>query len=353
MVKTVAFVGGGTLGHLYPALAIIEKLKEEEPDTRIVYFATGKEKELLESNPLIDCVYILELKGWKRTLSFQNIKYGHDLLKTIKKARQILKAERVNLVFGTGGFLSGAVIYASKRLKIPSLIHEQNACLGLANKISRPFVKRILMSFPLQLNSKKVIFTGHPRKDQVEKKHLIKESFGNKILITSGSGGAQKVNDVATEFLIDPKSHQYNVTLVTGTKYYKEVVEKLRNCDSHHYLVVPFIKDLPKAMSEVDLVISRAGATTIFELLGLKVPAIYLPSPNVTNNHQEKNACFITQYELGEVILEKDLTKEMLLKTIDKVMSDEKYTQKLKESIDNFLKVNAQEMIVAEIKKWW
>lgn len=353
LVKTVAFTGGGTLGHLYPALAVIEKLKEEDQNVRIIYLSTPKEKEILINNPLIDQVYELDLVGLKRSFSLKNINLFLKLWKTIRRAKHILKKEKVNLVFGTGGYLSGAVVYASFLAKVPALIHEQNACLGLANRVSMRFVKRILMSFPVYLNNKKVIFTGHPRKDQVKAKYPPKETIGNKILITSGSGGAQKVNEVAIDFLLDEKSHQFDVTLVTGPKYYKEVREKLKDTSNIHFQVVPFIKELPRAMSEVDLVISRAGATTIFELLGLGVPAIYLPSPNVTGNHQEKNAAFLSEQKIGEVIVESELNKEALIKSIIKVMSDKNYSQRLKENTKNFFNINAQAKIVEEIKKWW
>lgn len=351
-MKTIAFTGGGTLGHLYPALAVIEALKIEKPSTRIIYISTPKEVEILSNHPDIDAVYQVELQGFKRKPSFENIQLIFKLINTIKRVKKILKKEKVDLVVGMGGYLSGAVVFASHRVRVPSLIHEQNACLGMANRFSMRYAKRTMMSFPILLNTKKVIFTGHPRKDEIESKYHKKESNDHKILITSGSGGAQVVNDVAIQFLKDNRSLKYNVTLVTGIKYYKEVLDNLEG-DYDHFQVVPFIKDLPRAMNEVDLVITRAGATTIFEILGLKKPAIYIPSPNVVGNHQEKNASYLRDYQLGEVILEKELTKEILFETIENIFNDVTYQERIEKNMEKFIKTNAQAKIVEEIKKWW
>jgi UDP-N-acetylglucosamine--N-acetylmuramyl-(pentapeptide) pyrophosphoryl-undecaprenol N-acetylglucosamine transferase len=261
-----------------------------------------------------------------------------------------------DLVVGMGGYVSGAVIYAAGRKHIPAIIHEQNAVLGLANRFSLPFVKSVLMSFPVESKNAKIKFIGHPRKDQMEelfKDHPIHQFSHKKILITSGSGGAQKINDVALELLNDSRSHIYDITLVTGPKYYEGVKEKLKGNHGTHFQMVPFINNLPRAMSEVDLVITRCGSTTIFELLGLKKPGIYIPSPNVVQNHQEKNASFISRFHMGEVILEKNLTKERLFGTIGMMLENPKLESELSKAIDSFTAKKALDQFILEIKKWW
>jgi UDP-N-acetylglucosamine--N-acetylmuramyl-(pentapeptide) pyrophosphoryl-undecaprenol N-acetylglucosamine transferase len=228
--------------------------------------------------------------------------------------------------------------------------------LGLANRFSLPFVKCVLMSFPVSSKSAKVKFIGHPRKEQIEelfKDHKPLKYTHKKILITSGSGGAQRINEVALELLNDSRSHIYDITLVTGPKYYDGVKEKLHDNHDTHFQIVPFINNLPRAMSEVDLVITRCGSTTIFELLGLKKPAIFIPSPNVVQNHQEKNASFISRYHMGEVIMEKDLTKERLFETIKTMCDNPEMEAQLSKAIDQFTDKSALDQFILEIKKWW
>lgn len=325
----IIFTGGGTLGHIYPALSVIKYLKKSNPKIRIVYLAneTDQKYKVLIDNPDIDQIYYFRTQGFSKKI-FKNILTIILALTEGKKIQQVLKKENPQIVVGMGGYISGIVIREAIKLKYPTAIHEQNSIMGLANRLVKNKVRMVLTSFPME--GKNFHLVGNPRYD--EACESLPSLFRNRynLLITSGSRGSKRINEVATEFLNSQLSHQYLTTLVTGEKYYDEVIKKVEKGD--HYQIIPFTTKMLELMTTSSIMLSRSGATTIFECLGSKVIPIFVPSPNVTNNHQFYNAMYVKNLEIGELIEEKDFCLETLVTTLRKIQSKyDFYQDKIKQ----------------------
>lgn len=315
---TIVFTGGGTLGHIYPALSVIKYLKKEDPKIRIVYIAnkTDQKYKALVENPDINQIYYFNTKGFSKKL-IKNITTLWLVITEGKKIKEVLRKEQPQAVVGMGGYISGIVIREAIKLKYPTAIHEQNSVMGLANRLVKKKVQMVLTSFPME--GKNFHFVGNPRYDEAREYpvSLFRHPFN--LLITSGSKGSQRINEVAIQFLNSEESHKYLTTLVTGEKYYDEVVQKVEK--GHHYQILPFTNQMLELMARSSIMLSRSGATTIFESLGSKVIPIFVPSPNVTNNHQFHNALYVKSLEIGEIINEKDFSLETLVSTLRKIQN--------------------------------
>ena len=331
---------GGTGGHIYPAIAIINKIKEEEPDSEILYIGTADrmEKDLI---PELGINYQeITVSGLKRKLTLENFKVLYQFLRARNKCKKIIKEFNPDVVIGAGGYVTGPVIWAAKKLGKKTFIHEQNSVVGLSNKYLTKYADKIGVSFSSTLNEfpkDKVVLTGNPCSEKAIKiKKANKESFGldkNKklVLIVMGSLGSKTVNDKIVSFLNSFKEKKYEVMFVTGNSYY----EKVKTLDvPSNVKIVPFIYEMPALMKSTDLMVTRAGASTMSEILALNIPAIFIPSPYVTNNHQYKNAMDLVNQNAALILEEKDLNEENLIKLIDNTLTDkEKYN-----SIKNNLK---------------
>lgn len=326
--------GGGTGGHIYPALAVVEDLLKQEPDSKVLYVGS---KRGLESSivPKQNIEFIpLEIQGFKRSLSLDNFKTVHLFLKSVRQAKKIIKEFKPDLVLGTGGYVSGAVVYAAARLKVPTMIHEQNSVVGLTNKFLSRFVDKIGIGFQdaaTQFPAEKVVFTGNPRAQQVANIHSdfswtqfdLKDDVST-VLIFGGSQGAPKINQAVSEAINDFNDKDYQVVFVTGKKRYDSVLEKLRGQRiSPNIAILPYIDNMPQVLPKVDLMVGRSGATSIAEITALGIPAILIPSPYVTADHQTKNTMSLVNAGAAEMIKEDDLTGQSLYLAVNTLMSDD------------------------------
>ena len=328
----VVISAGGTGGHIYPAIAIINKIKEEEPQSEILYIGTSDrmEKDLI---PQLGINYeAITVSGLKRKLTLENVKVLHQFLNARKRCKEIIKEFNPDVVIGAGGYVTGPVIWAAKKLGKKTFIHEQNSVVGLSNKYLTKYADKIGVSFSSTLSNfpkEKVVLTGNPCSEKALKmKKANKEDYGldkNKklVLIVMGSLGSETINDKIISFLNSFKNKDYQVMFVTGNSYY----EKVKNLKvPENVKIEPFIYEMPSLMKSTDLIITRAGASTMSEILVLNVPSIFIPSPYVTNNHQYKNAMDLVSKNAGLILEEKDLTEENLINLIDKTLADkEKY----------------------------
>ncbi len=324
----VIISAGGTGGHIYPALAIINKIKEEEPSSEFLYIGTTNrmEKDLV---PSLGYRYeALEVTGLKRKLSLDNIKTVTNFIGAIKKAKQIIRDFNPDIVIGCGGYVTAPVIYAAKKLGKKTFIHEQNSVVGLANKFLAKYTDKIGVSFESTINdfpTGKAVLTGNPCSEKaLSIKKANKESFGidkNKklVLIVMGSLGSRTINEKIFSFIDKFKTKNYSVIFVTGNSYYDEVKDKKV---PSNVKVLPFIYEMPSVMKVTDLMVTRAGASTMSEITALEIPSIFIPSPYVTNNHQYKNAMDLVNNNAGIILEEKDLTDETLINIIDKTIND-------------------------------
>ena len=330
---------GGTGGHIYPALAIINKIKKEEPNSEILYIGTHNrmEKDLIPSygikyEPIV-------ITGFKRKLTLENFTTIKNFLKARKRCKEIISKFDPDVVIGCGGYVTGPVIWAAKKLGKKTFIHEQNSVVGLSNRYLTRYADRIGVSFACTLSAfpnDKVTLTGNPCSERaIMAKKAKKEDYGlsqdkKLVLIVMGSLGSRTVNEKITTYLEYFRQKDYEVAFVTGETYY-EKVKKLRVPDN--VKIIPFVKELPSLMKCSDLIVSRAGASTISEITVLGIPTIFIPSPYVTNNHQYKNAKDLVDKKAAFLIEEEKLTKDLLINTIDNVLNNEKLYDETKKNL--------------------
>ncbi len=335
----VVITAGGTGGHIYPALAIINKIKKEEPNSEFIYIGTHNrmEKDLI---PSLGIPYeAIEITGFIRKLTFENFKTLSRFFKARKRCLEIIREFKPDVVIGAGGYVTAPVIWAAHKLGYKTFIHEQNSVVGLSNKYLAKYVDRIGVSFESTLNDfpkDKVSLTGNPCSEKaIEVKKANKQDFGlsedkRLVLIVMGSLGSKTVNEKLEDFMYSFRAKNYEVLFVTGKSYYDTINSKRF---PSNVKVVPFIENLPSIMKCTDLMVSRAGASTMSEIMALGIPTIFIPSPYVTNNHQYKNAMDLVKKDAAFILEEKDLEKNTFIRMIDEILSDDDKYQKVKENV--------------------
>lgn len=327
----VIMTGGGTGGHIYPAIAIAEKIKERSPEAEILFVGTkkGLEKDLVPQNGYK--IKFITVSGFNRKNPIKNIKVVKDLLKGNKEAKKIIKDFRPDIVIGTGGYVCGPVVRAAHKLGIKTYIHEQNAFPGMTNKLLEKYVENVFISFAdaekYFKNKEKLILSGNPVRsaffyiDKKNARNCIGESNDNFVILCfGGSRGAGKINDVMVE-VANQLNGVKNVTLffVTGSIYYDKILKQMESdgfINSGNIHIKKYINNMQDYLGAADLIISRSGALTVSEITVCGKASVLIPSPNVTGNHQYFNAKAVADKGGAIIVEEKDLTKESLLKII-------------------------------------
>ncbi len=355
----VIICAGGTGGHIYPALAIINKIKQKEPNSEILYIGTTDrmEKDIIPNHGI---EYTgIKVKGFERKLTVNNIKVIKYFLDAIKESKKIIKEFKPDIVIGVGGYVTGPVVYAAKKLGHKTLIHEQNSVLGLSNRFLLKYADTVAISFEKTIDyvdksREKIVFTGNPCSEEALcKKPLNKKSVGlseNKklVLIVMGSLGSKIINDKMKNMLQLFNNKDYEVLFITGKNYYDEFKKlKLAN----NIKIVPYVDDLVSLMKNADLMVSRAGATTMSEITALCIPTILIPSPHVTDNHQFKNAVDLLEQEAALLIEEKELNGDLLIRTVDKMLNDKTKYNKIKKNLSDVSTKDSASRIYKEIQK--
>lgn len=355
--------GGGTGGHIYPALALIERLKQVEPDTEVLYVGTtrGLENKIVPAAGLR--LKTLHTQGFKRSLSLENFKTVYLFLKSVHDAKKIIRDFKPDVVLGTGGYVSGAVLYAAAKMHIPTVIHEQNSVVGITNKFLSRYVDEIAIAFEAardQFPADKVNMTGNPRAQQVAANVSSNYSWTNDglsddkptMMVFGGSQGAPKINQSVIDAIPEFNKRDYQVIFATGQKRYQKVMDQLKNVHiNDNVKVVPYIPDMPKKMPKVDMLVSRAGATTIAEITALGIPTILIPSPYVTANHQVKNAQALVKQGAAAMILEDKLDSRTLLVQVDKIMNNPEVREKMAKASKKIGRPNAADLLINVLKK--
>jgi UDP-N-acetylglucosamine--N-acetylmuramyl-(pentapeptide) pyrophosphoryl-undecaprenol N-acetylglucosamine transferase len=336
----VVISAGGTGGHIYPALAIINKIKEKEPKSEFLYIGTHNrmEKDIVPAHGI---KYVpLTIIGVERKNIFKNVKTIRYFLKAIKEAKNIIKDFNPDIVIGVGGYVTSPVIYAAKKLGYKTIIHEQNSSLGLSNRFLLKYADVIAVSFESTINyvndSKKVIFTGNPSSEEaIKKREMDKTSLGlskdkKLVLIAMGSLGSSVINEKMKLMLTLFNNKEYEVVFVTGKNYYDSFKELKY---ASNIKVVPYIDDMSRLIKVTDIMISRAGATTMSEIIALNVPSILIPSPYVTDNHQFKNANDLKEKDAALLIEEKDLNGDILVRKVDELLHNKQKYEQIKKNL--------------------
>lgn len=346
---------GGTGGHIYPAIAIIEKLKENKDS--FLYIGTT---DRMESNiiPSMGYEYVgLEINGFRRNIkaNFKNITLVYN---SYKKALKTIKEYKPDVVIGFGGYVTFPVIMAARKLKIPTMIHEQNYIPGKTNKFLGKFCDKVFVSFKdseKYFNKNKVIYSFNPAGERAVKiKRNDKTKLGFKrnkklIIIVMGSLGSSAMNDKLYEFLKTFKSNDKEILFIAGKDFYKKIDKRKKMSDQ--VKIIEYYNNLPGLMKDADLIISRAGASTISEIEALKIPSILIPSPYVANNHQYFNAMDLKKRNIAYVLEEKDVTAKSINDMINDILDNKENLKTLKENLNKNKTINGVDIIYNEMKK--
>lgn len=348
----IAITAGGTGGHIFPALAIINKIKSHDKNSKFLYFGTTDrmEKDIIPEKGI---PYIgIQMKGLNRKNILKNITVLKIYLAAIKKAEVELKKFKPDIVIGVGGYITAPVLVAANHLGIKTIIHEQNSIPGVSNKLLSHFVNKICVSFKeseAYFPKKKTIYTGNPRSEEIlsmEKGKREDFGFNRKskfIILVMGSLGSLTMTKKMKELIPSFKDKDYQVLVVTGKNYYDDYKDvKIPT----NVKIVPFYD--AKYMKDADLIITRSGASTIAEVTALLLPSIMIPSPYVTHNHQYKNAKALEDKKACKILEEKDFCKENLLSLIDDCFKKEVYNE-MRKNLKEFSCPNSAEAIYKEI----
>lgn len=348
---------GGTGGHIYPAIAIINKIKEKEPKSEFLYFGTTDrmEKDII---PDLGIPYIgLEMKGLSRKNPLSNISVIHKFFKAVNKAKKELIKFKPDIVIGVGGYVTGPVLYAAHKLKIKTVIHEQNSIAGVSNRFISNFADKVFISLPNSskyFDKKKVVYTGNPRSEEivhVRKKNKSSLGFDDNrklVVVVMGSLGSTTMNEKIKELIPGFQDKSYQVLVITGKSYY----ESFKDVSvPDNVIVVPFMDNLINLLKDTDLIISRAGASTIAEITSIGLPAILVPSPYVTGNHQYLNAKELEDNGACTIVTEDEFSRKKIIIEIDKLFDNLEEYSKMKESSKKLGVTDSATKIYDEIKE--
>lgn len=355
----VVISAGGTGGHIYPALAIINKIKEKEPNSEFLYIGTHDrmEKDII---PNMGIKYIpLEIYGFSKKKLFRDFKNIFLIRKAMKKCLKIMEEFKPDVVIGAGGYVTYPVIRAAHKLGIKTFIHEQNSVAGKSNITLAKYVDLVGVSFKNSEDyfktAKKVVYTGNPcGENALVAKKIPKSTYGFKesdklIIIVAGSQGSSSLNEKFQAFLKLVENEEYKVLYITGKNLYDDFIKD--NVFPKNVKVVPYVDNLAGLMKNAYLIISRAGASTISEILALKIPSILIPSPYVANNHQYYNALDLVNMKVAELIEEKNLTTDLIQVSINELVNNSGKYQELKNNLEKLNTKESSTIIYEQIKE--
>ncbi|MBZ9651918.1 undecaprenyldiphospho-muramoylpentapeptide beta-N-acetylglucosaminyltransferase [Psychroflexus montanilacus] len=356
--KRYMISGGGTGGHIYPAIAIAEELKERYPDAKFLFVGA---KDKMEMTKVPEAGFKIEglwISGIQRKLTLTNLMFPFKLISSMLKAKKLIKSFQPNVVIGTGGFASGPLLKVASSQGIPTLIQEQNAYAGITNKWLAKDANSICVAyegmekfFPKQ----KIVVTGNPiRKDLLEVNS--KKEFGLKyfqldptkktLLIVGGSLGSQRINELIASQLSMFQAENLQVLWQCGKLYY----DRYKSLETKAIKVLKFISKMDMAYAAADVIISRAGAGAVSELSLVGKPVLFIPSPNVAEDHQTKNARSIEDKDAALMLKESDLD-DKFQEVFKSLINDIELQKRLSKNIITLAKPLATKAIVDEVER--
>lgn len=348
---------GGSYGHIHPALAIIKKFQEKEKNLEVLYIGTHNrmEKELIPKEHIP--YEAIEIYGFTKDIK-RDIKNVRCIYKATKKCIQIMKEFRPDVVIGVGGYVTYPVVKAAHKLHIKVFIHEQNSIPGKSNKMIAKYADLIGVTFRTSESYFKtkgrMIYTGHPCATlALLEPKLSKKDFGfslvkKLVVVMAGSLGSGSLNDKMKEFLQHVKTETFEVLYITGQSHYHDFVA---GCTFPKNVVIkPFVEHLTGLLKSADVVVSRAGAASLFELIALEIPSIIIPSPNVANNHQYYNALEMCEIGAFEMVEEKNLNPKDLLAKIKVLLENKEIRYERIKNMKKLSILDSSELIYEGIK---
>ena len=350
--------GGGTGGHIYPAIAIANELKKRYPSAEFLFVGA---KDRMEMEKVPQAGYAIEglwISGLQRKLTLKNILFPFKLISSLFKARTIVSRFKPNAVIGTGGFASGPLLKIASGRKIPCLLQEQNSYAGVTNKLLKNAVAKICVAYDGMeafFPAEKIIKTGNPVRQDLIQNTIAKETAlvffelntnTKTILILGGSLGALRVNQLIEQKLEYFKNIGVQVLWQCGKLYYQEY----KKYHSNTVKVLPFITKMNFAYAAADCIISRAGASSVSELSIVGKPVVFIPSPTVAEDHQTKNALAVVKEDAAILLREKDL-EESFEPVFSELIQSEQKQKTLGLNIQKMALPNATKDIVDQIEK--
>ena len=346
--------GGGTGGHIFPAVSIANALKELDPEAEILFIGALGRMEM-ERVPQAGYKIIgLPVRGFNRAQPWKNVSVLIDLAKSIRQVKKIIRDFQPNVGVGVGGYASDAAMWAAANMGIPILLQEQNGFAGVTNKILKDKATKICVAYEGMerfFPADKIILTGNPVRQNLTSGIKNQNSKIKNLLIIGGSLGARTINEAVLAGLPQLKAAGIHVVWQTGKTYYEKIQSSISNLQSpiEKWLEVqPFLGDMPDRYANADLVISRAGASSISELCLLGKPAILVPSPNVAEDHQTHNAMALVNKEAAVLVRDAEAA-EMLIPTALKLIQNDKQLTLLHTNILRLAQPDSARRIAEEI----
>lgn len=359
----VIIAAAGTGGHINPGIAIANEIKKKEPNSEIIFIGTehGIENDLVPRAGYK--LKTLDAYGLQRKISIQNFKRICKTLKSYKKAKEIVKEFKPDIIIGTGGYICGPVISAGIKYNIKTILHESNAFPGVAVKLLSRKVDCVMVGFEdakARLpKAKNIVVTGTPTKIHTinlsdTKKEKLKKSLNINnnlpiVLAFGGSQGAESINKSLVEIINNNLNKNYQIVWAVGQNKYDEIKKQIKSCSNAK--ILPYIYNMEEILNLADLVVARSGAMTITEISRCHKPAIFIPFPFATENHQEYNAKALAKVNAAKIILDKDLTFKVLNDSINEIVN---HKEKMKSMGENAAKIeikNVEEKIYTKIQE--
>ncbi len=345
--------GGGTGGHIFPAIAIADELRRLRPDTEFLFVGAEGKMEMEKVPKAGYAIKGLPITGLQRRLSLSNLSWPFKVVSSLVRSRQIVKDFRPDVVVGTGGYAGGPVLYAAAKMGVPTLIQEPNAFAGLANKWLGGKVDKICVAFDdmgRYFPEEKLVLTGNPVREELLRRAAAwpAKGKGQKVLLMGGSGGARSLNEAmeaSTQMILARTQVQW---IWQCGKVYEDRFADCETAKLPNVTLAAFIDRMDEAYGEADVVIGRAGSTTIAEVQFLGKPTVLVPSPWVAEDHQTKNARALTERDAAVLVADKD-TKAQLVPTALELLADDGRLMKLSRNAKAMAQPGAVTRIAEEV----
>ena len=362
----ILLTGGGTAGHINPAVSIAEIVKQKEEKPEILFIGTegGMEKELIPRYGYD--IKFINIHGFRRSLSLKNLKVAGELLTSIRKSKKIIKEFKPDVVVGTGGYVTGPVLYAASKMKIPTMVHESNAYPGVTVRLLSDKVDIVALAMKearkYLKNPKRIEITGNPIRQSIVEinKEEARKKLGlddrKTVLIFGGSLGADYFNSVVCDYISEciAEGKDYNFIMSAGkNNRYEKLYNRFKNNGINpntekNLTLTEYIYDMEYALNAVDLIIARSGSS-VSEMLAAGKPCVLVPSPNVAGNHQEHNARAVEEKGAAVVITEDKLNAESLKEKANSILDNDDLREKMSIAAKNAAVTDATERLYALI----
>ncbi len=354
--------GGGTGGHIFPAVAIAQEIQKRFPDAEFLFFGANGKMEMEKVPQAGFKIEGLNIAGFDRGNLLANVNLPFKVISSLLKARKIIKKFQPDFAVGTGGFASGPALFIAARMGIPTFIQEQNSLPGKTNIFNAKKAKIVFTAYPNMekfFHGTKTLFLGNPiRKNIITDlidSDLAKEKIGLEkgkltILSVGGSLGSRTLNNGWKENISNFIEKDYQLIWQTGKLDYKNILEETKDISSRNLQIVEFIKSMETAYSAADIIVSRAGAIAISELTIAKKPVLLVPFPFAAEDHQTKNAQTLVDKNAAKMVKDTEM-KEKFWNTLSEICENENLRKEMAQNLEFFAKPKATEEIVDEILK--